>query len=1017
MLSPPHSAPVRQPVTSPPATPTRHRTRWVALALGVIALLAAVAFPLAPVQQPRVEISWSSATDAPATAIPLMPYQPISLTVTVPCDAARGVAPGRTVLLSTVPLDPDPLAPVLPGLRVEVVVDAAQDGLLRVTSFDRVVAEDPVPAQGGCAWTVTSDPDRTAVTRDGQQVGAVDADVRPGVAGVFSEAGGAAGLSLRLLADTRFHTTITPVKVALAVLGVAALAGALVAVRATDRGGARGRRLRLLPPRWWRPRPVDLAVTAALGLWAVVGPISVDDGYIAGIIRSRASNGFSGNVYRWLNAPEAPFSYIYELYALWSTVSLSPLWLRIPSVLLGLLTWFLLSRALLPRLGRFTAGWTTAAVFAAWWLPFNLGIRPEPWLAAGGVAVLCAVERGIATRRVLPLLLGLVIVGATVAITPTGIVTGAPYLAALFPVLRVVRARTDLHRAPLAVLAAAAPASALLLMFADQTYGSVAESIRVRTLIGGGLPWYQEYARYARLLDPGELQGALQARVPVLLALLSFAGLAWGLHRRTLPGIAAGPARRVLLTTALSLALMTFTPTKWTMHFGAVAGVGTALLVVAFSTWSGTGLRAMAAAAGPAARPAREVRTTAAGIAGVTVAGSLALAGLHQYPYVSNYGITWSTRAPVLFGYPMSDLALAAGLLLAGGLLLWSAWRQEGGQGQQLPPWVPTPAGLALLLVIATVALQLGSFTRTSVERRDTYTVANQNLDELARSSCGLADYLLVEPDPRAGLLPPLPGAAAETEGFVPAAGAAVPLELAGDELPGWAATGAGGTVTTGWFSLGAGELPLVVTISGDLGPRDDLVAEFGTAEGRVVGRVAVTDQPGAPQPRDIRLDQPGADAVRLVATDGGGPGEIPLAVSGPRSPQLVPMTELVPPGTTAIVDWPVAFVFPCVEFAALPPGTAELPQWRIAPPTYDEDAADITYAPQNGGPFLAPRLLVQEQRIPVYLQGEPLRDVVGLKRWVPITPLGGPATSRTTTTVPGWERIGRATVPGLDLS
>jgi hypothetical protein len=43
-------------------------------------------------------------------------------------------------------------------------------------------------------------------------------------------------------------------------------------------------------------------VTAVLVVWLVIGPVTVDDGYIQGIVSSRDSSGFVGNVYRWLNA-------------------------------------------------------------------------------------------------------------------------------------------------------------------------------------------------------------------------------------------------------------------------------------------------------------------------------------------------------------------------------------------------------------------------------------------------------------------------------------------------------------------------------------------------------------------------------------------------------------------------------------------------------------------------------------------------------------------------------------------
>ena len=52
-------------------------------------------------------------------------------------------------------------------------------------------------------------------------------------------------------------------------------------------------------------------------------------------------------------------------------------------------------------------------------------------------------------------------------------------------------------------------------------------------------------------------------------------------------------------------------------------------------------------------------------------------------------------------------------------------------------------------------------------------------------------------------------------------------------------------------------------------------------------------------------------------------------------------MTQVLPRGTRAILDWPVAFVFPCLTPEPLPPGTASLPRWRVAPPADDPSADD----------------------------------------------------------------------------
>jgi arabinosyltransferase A/arabinosyltransferase B/arabinosyltransferase C len=125
-------------------------------------------------------------------------------------------------------------------------------------------------------------------------------------------------------------------------------------------------------------------------------------------------------------------------------------------------------------------------------------------------------------------------------------------------------------------------------------------------------------------------------------------------------------------------------------------------------------------------------------------------------------------------------------------------------------------------------------------------------------------------------------------------------------------------------------------------------------------------------------------------------------------------MEQVLPPGQSAVLDWPVAFLFPCVHPAALPDGTASVPGWRVGPPSGDP-AAEITYEAGFGGPFTASRSLVTEQRMATYLQGDPMRDAAQLYRWTPVVPLDSPIPTVTDRTVAGWHRDGHARVPGLD--
>ncbi|MBV9919988.1 MAG: arabinosyltransferase domain-containing protein, partial [Pseudonocardia sp.] len=679
MLTPARTAPPAAPdapaVPGEPAAPNPRR--WVLL-LGLLATLAAVVFPFAPVVQPQVDYRWSAA-DGPA-ALPLMPYQPTALTATLDCAAARTAAPGA-VLLSTVPARPDPAAEPLAGLRVS----AESEGVL-VTSGDVELGRVPLPASP-CTITIASDPRVTTVRLDQAVVLTEDGDVRPAVVGAFSDLRG--GVSLALTADTRFQTSITPLKAAIAIVGVLALIGMLVALHRADR--LHGRRLRL-PRGWWHPRLVDLAVVALLGLWWAIGAVTVDDGYIAGIIRSRGENGFIGNVYRWLNAPESPFSWFYDLLYPWSQVSASTLWMRLPATLLGLLTWVLLSRWALPRLGV-RKPWFAALAFATWWIPLNLGLRPEPWVAAALLGCWLLVERAMATRRLLPLVLGLLLAGATTAITPGGLVAFAPFLAGVGPVVRLVRARTDLHRWPVAAALVATPAAAVFLMVYDQSFAAMLESTRVRSLIGGGAPWYDEIQRYDVLLTEG-FQGSIGRRAAVLVTLLATAAVLIAVRR--------GPKHRMVLTVLLAVAVMTFTPTKWTQHFGDLAGVGAAVLVLGAAT----------------------ARRTVGALAATVAVCAFVVAGMNQWPFVSGWFTpTFSTLPPQIANIPVATLLLIAGAVaVAVGLV------------RRPVPAVP----LIVVVLVFALALQVLGLARVAVAHRDGYTLASDAVATVRGDPCGL---------------------------------------------------------------------------------------------------------------------------------------------------------------------------------------------------------------------------------------------------------------------------------------
>jgi hypothetical protein len=991
------------------------RWRLVALVAGVVSVLAALAFPFAPVSRPDVTYSWpapGSSSPAPA-AIPMLPYQPVTTTASVSCDAARSVAPG-TVLLSTTPPRPDPLAEPLQGLTMRAGPGAA----VSVSVGGHDVA--PVTLPGGpCTVRLVSGIGATTVTLDSpsgsRPVARLDGDTRPAVAGAFTGAASSAGVSLAVVADTRFQTSVGGLKIALGGVAVGAFAVALGAVVAAGRrralvsSGASEALSACSPgllaasdsraPSSTAPRSrlVDVGVVLGLLLWQVIGPLTVDDGYIAGIVRSRAQNGQVGTVFRWLNSPEAPFGWFYDVLALIARIDPAPFWLRLPATALGITGWFLLSRAVLPKLGLERlprlVPWLAGVVYLAWWLPYDLGVRPEPWVLVGSTAVLVLTERAVERRSVTPLVVALLVAGLTLAVTPTGLMAFAPLVAALVPLVRLVRAGA-LGVVTLVVVGIAALGLTLVLVYADQTWASVLDSVGIRTLIGGDRPWTDEYVRYTSLLTVGDAEGNLGRRAPVLLLALALGALAF------VRGVTRSPvAHRIVITTLLSLVALAFTPTKWTHHFGAFAVLGTATTLLALDAW----LRAPADAERAPRRAAWAV-AIAAGASGLT------LAGFNQWHWISSYAITWSTISPQLGGVRFADAVLVLGVVLAVACAVVGIRRslrresrktdtgrqQRDSSDVRLLGLAPT---LALAVVVLVVAVEVLSFARTAVQRRDSYTLASDSVTSLHGRSCGIADRLRVEADPAAGLLTATgPGPAAEPTAAV-----------SGVPLPGWHGPG----VTTAWFALprpraARPDTPIVVTLTGPVA-HGDVVAELGARapDGTVtdVTRVPLDEDAtqfsgsasvDAPRARDLRLDPALATthtAIRLVsAVD----TPVDQGFTVPRLPVTVPFAQVLPPGVPAAVDWPGAFLFPCTPFPLLRDGIATLPGWRVSTDARSEvQSGYISYTASQGGPWTTARALVRQVRYPVYLPGLPLTDIASLERWVPTEPLVAPTITR----------------------
>ena len=797
------AAPPAGPAVPVPPGPAPHpygRLRILAALLGGLGTVLALAFPFLPVVQDTATITWPSPTTGTRSVdAPLVAYRPQSMSVSVPCAAIQSLdgrsAQPATVLSTTPPLSPQ-------GTQVGMRLSVA-DGQLTLNSRGLQTASGPVP-RGACTVSVTADDTRTVVDLGSRQAVTTEGDSRPQVVGIYSDLDAArdptAGVAVSVTPDTRFQTSPTVLKLAAGALAILAAGGAVWALHGLDvRAGRR-------PPRRsgrrrWVPTGRDVAVTVVLVVWAVIGSQTSDDGYILGIARARGSAGYIGNFYRWFNVPEAPFGWFYEFYAVWARISDAVLWLRLPALALGLASWVLISRGMLPRLGpqvrrSAAASWAAAGVFLMFWLPYNNGLRPEPVDVLAGLVAFLAVERAVATRRLAPVAFGLVAAAFALAATPTGLMAVAPFLAAARPLVRLAQERTRAAgRLPVLLPVAAAAAVVLVAVFADQTYAAVSEASRVRFVIGPDLQWFDEIIRYQRLFSD-QADGSLARRAPVLLLVLGLVTCLTVLLRRDrIRGAALGPAQRLIGSTLLGFLVLALTPTKWTHHFGAFAALGAGMAALTALATSSEMLRS------------RRNRSLFLGAVFATLA--LAFAGPNTWWYTNDWGVPWFDKPVSYQGYQLSTAAIVvAAAFLASATVIHirrprppgipgppptraGRWRRQVldqalGRTGPMRRVRGTSAGSAAerraralrqrsapiaIITGLLVLFEVASLAKGADKQQSSFSLGSDVATHPFGGSCGLADHVMLEGSPLAGVLPPAPS----PSGFAPSAPGVLP--------------------------------------------------------------------------------------------------------------------------------------------------------------------------------------------------------------------------------------------------
>lgn len=1020
--------------------------RWVAIVAGFAGFVASALIPVLPVVQTTATLNWPQQGQLSSVTAPLITLTPLSLSMSIPCEVVDAMPRSGGLVTGTAPAAGKQAT--LNGLFVTVTEQ-------RVDVIVRNVAVLSVPrsrmAEPGCQRLEVSSSEAgtfaavVGLTDLGADTplrgGFADPNLRPQIVGIFTDLTGPAppGLSVSAAIDTRYTSSPTPLKLLAMVVGIAATAVALLALWRLDRlDGHRARRP--IPTRWRTFTAVDATVIVVSVAWFVTGAGSSDDGYQFEMANVSGHAGYMSNYFRWFGSPEDPFGWYYHLIATMTHVSQASVWLRLPDLVCMLVCWLLLSREVLPRLGpavtnNRAAVWAAALVLIAAWMPFNNGLRPEGQIATGALITYVLIERAIISSRVTPAALAVVVAAFTLGIQPTGLIAVAALLAGGRPVLRVIvkRARA-VGIWPILLPIAAAGFVVLTVIFADQTFATVLEATRVRTAIGPSQPWYTENLRYFYLILP-TTDAALSRRFGILITMACLLpSMLLMLRHKRIPGVARGPAWRLMGTILATIFLLTFTPTKWIHHFGLFAAVGAAMAALATVLMASTVLRSQ--------------RNRLAFLATVLFVVALCFASTNGYWYVSSYGVPFNNSSPHWGPITVSGIAFVACLLTAayaGWLHLTASRRPESRLSRALTA-APIPWAAALMVVVG-----LGSMLTGAVRQYPSYSNGWANLRALA-GGCSLSDDVLVEPDPNHGFLTALrnpveplgPLGGTRPIGFHPNGipahtlaeaiwqsspkhgtdhdwdtptaldrpgvnGSSVPLPYGLDParvpVAGSFTAGAQQTATavSAWYELPPADSahPLVVitaagTITGDNAQSGHTDAETVALEYATPGPDGVPQTAGRLTPYDIgpqpawrnlrfpRTDIPDdARYVRILADDRSlDPGDW-VAFTPPRVPELRSLQEFLGSQQPILLDWAVGLVFPCQQPMLHANGVTQVPHYRISPDYPAKiEMPDTWQSGENGGPIGITDLLLRAHVMPTYLNRDWGRDWGSLRRF-----------------------------------
>src|SRR3954451_18418683 len=260
------------------------------------------------------------------------------------------------------------------------------------------------------------------------------------------------------------------------------------------------------------------------------------------------------------------------------------LWMRVVGGLIGLSTYALLRSTIAVLLGRVSKRrrfrrivWFLAAAHLLWWLPYGITLRPEPLIVLGSAAALLLAETARLRGSMGVLIAAVAVASVTTTVSPSGLVAWAPIAVQAPWALRLLASRSRSERTVVALSACVAAGAAVPNVFADASLGAVLETHTVQRFFYPHLTWYDEILHLAGLFEPADV-AAWGRRLPVFLTFAVAAlALAAARGRRSSAGVRVGTGRiepallRVAAVTALAAVSLSFSPTKWVNHYGALA--------------------------------------------------------------------------------------------------------------------------------------------------------------------------------------------------------------------------------------------------------------------------------------------------------------------------------------------------------------------------------------------------------------------------------------------------------------